>query len=240
MTSSTTILSRCAVTAAVRKETQEVRTFVSVMKGHFTPHLPLARPVSAPQKEWHSSTQVQQPTGPTIPLVLPVALAVLDDATISTAQPAALPAVTSAPVALPAATSAPVTQPSCIRDSCSCGPTSSRSGHADHYQSAPHPESRGETLPLNHSPGALLRCPQLQRTSSFLDYSGDSTSSLEKCKNALCLVPGHRIEKPRMAIYVRSSLTHTVVPVSSIVAGTLEYCAVTIRLGNVDTTVASV
>lgn len=128
MTSSTTILSRCAVTAAVRKETQEVRTFVSVMKGHFTPHLPLARPVSAPQKEWHSSTQVQQPTGPTIPLVLPVALAVLDDATISTAQPAALPAVTSAPVAPPAATSAPVTQPSCIRDSCSCGPTSSRSG----------------------------------------------------------------------------------------------------------------
>ncbi|KAL3181051.1 hypothetical protein MRX96_037110 [Rhipicephalus microplus] len=62
----------------------------------------------------------------------------------------------------------------------------------------------------------------------------------EKCKDAPCLVPSNHIEKPRTAIYVRSSLTYAVLPVSGIVAGPLECCAVTIQLSSVDTIVASV
>ncbi|KAL3171011.1 hypothetical protein MRX96_013903 [Rhipicephalus microplus] len=60
----------------------------------------------------------------------------------------------------------------------------------------------------------------------LLGFSGASTCSLEKCKDEPCLVLGYHIEKPRMAIYVRSSLTHAVFTDSGIIAGELKCCAI--------------
>lgn len=78
------------------------------------------------------------------------------------------------------------------------------------------------------------------RLPGFLGYSGVFTCPLNSCRNSPCFVQGHHIERPWTAIYVQSSLQHAVVPVTAIVTGPLECSAITIRLGGVDTTVASV
>ncbi|KAH8034221.1 hypothetical protein HPB51_021891 [Rhipicephalus microplus] len=237
------------MTAAVREEAQEARTFASVVKGRTTPHLPLARPVPVPRKERCPSNQAHQPPGSATTLVLPAAPVVLDDSTISMAQPVALPAVISVSAAMPAATSAPVTQSATV--------TSAPESRRRNLLTRPSPQSplsSGRRLPALDSVSCLngprpkaarsLTCCNVQKISGYLVSWATpvppSVCLLEKCKDAPCLVPGHHIGEPRTAIYVRNSLVHPVVPVSGIVAHPLECCAITIWLGGVDTIVASV
>lgn len=78
------------------------------------------------------------------------------------------------------------------------------------------------------------------RLPGYTGYSGATTCSTQSCTDAPCLQGAHKKGKPRTAIYVRSSLAHSVTPVSDVVGGAMECCAVTVRLDRQDTTVASV
>ncbi|XP_070388884.1 uncharacterized protein [Dermacentor albipictus] len=77
------------------------------------------------------------------------------------------------------------------------------------------------------------------RLPGYTGYSGATTCTTCGCTDAPCLADAHHTGKPRAAIYVRSNLAHAVVPVANVVGGPLECCAVTVRLGNQDMTVAS-
>lgn len=83
-------------------------------------------------------------------------------------------------------------------------------------------------------PAENLRLP------GFTGYSGRSCCSNQDCNDAPCLDPSHPQHRPRTAIYVRSDIPHTLMDVAQPDLGQLEICAVRVRMGDTDTTVASV
>ncbi|KAH7946786.1 hypothetical protein HPB52_004230 [Rhipicephalus sanguineus] len=112
MASTTSTLSRRAVTAAVREEIQEARTFASVVKGHPKPPPPPVRPTPAPRKSRRQAPG-SSGTANAVPETPPAAIAVPEVPPAATTTTMAQPAA-PVPAGLPAAPTVPVTPPAAI------------------------------------------------------------------------------------------------------------------------------
>ena len=78
------------------------------------------------------------------------------------------------------------------------------------------------------------------RLQGYVGYSSRTSCTLTTCNAAPCLEDSHQQGRPRCAVYVRRELLQAEVPVADLVGGPFECCAVRVRLGGDDTTVASV
>lgn len=85
-----------------------------------------------------------------------------------------------------------------------------------------------------YAAAANLRLP------GYVGYSSLTSCNRESCQSAPCLDEGHQQGSPRCAIYVRRELSQAEVHVADLLSGAIECCAVRVRLGDSDTTVASI
>ncbi|KAL1447855.1 hypothetical protein MTO96_044204 [Rhipicephalus appendiculatus] len=76
------------------------------------------------------------------------------------------------------------------------------------------------------------------RLPGFVGYCSNTSCTVSEFSDLPCLVDGHPQDAARCVVYVRDSIPHTVVRVDDLTSGPLECCAVTVRLGSWDTTVA--
>ena len=77
------------------------------------------------------------------------------------------------------------------------------------------------------------------RLPGYVGYCSTTSCTVFGCSDVPCLVDGHPQDTARCAVFVRTSIPHTVVRVEDLTSGPMECCAVTVRLGSWDTTVAS-
>lgn len=78
------------------------------------------------------------------------------------------------------------------------------------------------------------------RLPGYVGHLSTTSCTLDTCTEAPCRAAGHVQGAARCAVYVRASIPHAVVPVDDLAGGAMECCAVTVRIGSCDTTVASV
>ncbi|XP_037521857.1 uncharacterized protein LOC119399114 [Rhipicephalus sanguineus] len=78
------------------------------------------------------------------------------------------------------------------------------------------------------------------RLPGYVGYSSRTGCTLGSCHAAPCLEENHPQGNARCAIYVRRELAQAEVTVADLAGGPFECCAVRVRVGGVDTTVASV
>nr|XP_050030522.1 uncharacterized protein LOC126526708 [Dermacentor andersoni] len=85
-----------------------------------------------------------------------------------------------------------------------------------------------------YATGEDLRLP------GYVGYSSRTSCTLQPCVATPCLNKEHPQGLPRCAVYVRAGVLQAEVDVADLTGGPLECCVIRVRLGGVDTTVASV
>ncbi|KAL1442874.1 hypothetical protein MTO96_030576 [Rhipicephalus appendiculatus] len=78
------------------------------------------------------------------------------------------------------------------------------------------------------------------RLPGYVGHSSRTSYTSESCQSAPCLDEGYHQGAPQCAVYVRRELLQAEVHVADLLSGPVECCAVRVRLGGYDTTVASI